>query len=101
MKIEDALSEMKRWIQYEKDNKSKILRADELIDIQETIVNEIEKQNKMIRKAYAEANNYLYFNDSADYCVGLWEVVRALRPDLAEKWDNGETPELRYIEMEE
>lgn len=102
MNIESALKEMKNWIEYEKNNKDKIIEADKLIDIQETIVTEIERQNKMIRKAYAKANNYLYFNDSSDYCVGLWEVLRTLRPDLADKWDNSdEWGDLQYIEEED
>ena len=50
--------------------------------------------------AYRKANNYLYFNDSADYEVALWEVIRTLRPDLSEKWDNGEDAILEYIEEE-
>lgn len=59
---------------------------------------EIEKKDKMIQEAYAKANNYLYFNDSADYEVALWEVIRSLRPDLAKKWDDGEDANLQYIE---
>ncbi len=63
---------------------------------------ELREQNKKIKiksqQAYAKANNYLYFNDSADYEVALWEVIRSLRPDLAKKWDNGEEPDLKYIE---
>lgn len=58
------------------------------------------KQDKMIHEAYAKANNYLYFNDSSDYEAGLWEVIRSLRPDLAEKWDNGDCEPLKYIEEE-
>lgn len=57
---------------------------------------EKEKNNN----AYIKANNYLYFNDSTDYEVALWEVIRKLRPDLAEKWDNGEDVDLEYIEEE-
>lgn len=53
---------------------------------------------KQYKEAYAKANNYLYFNDSADYEVALWEVIRSLRPDLAKKWDNGEDANLKYIE---
>ena len=53
-------------------------------------------------EAYAKANNYLYFDDSSDYGVGLWEVIRTLRPDLAEKWDNSdEYIALEYIEEED
>lgn len=102
MNIEKALEEMRSWIEYEKNNKDKILRADDLIDIQETIIKEVDRQNKIIRQAYSKANNYLYFDDSSDYGVGLWEVIRTLRPDLAEKWDNSdEWEDLKYIEEED
>ena len=45
-----------------------------------------------------KANNYLYFADSADYEMALYEVIRSLIPDLAKKWDNGDYEELKYIE---
>ena len=61
---------------------------------------ELEKEKEKNKKAYRKANNYLYFNDSADYEVALWEVIRTLRPDLAKKWDNGEDALLKYIEEE-
>lgn len=59
----------------------------------------VDELNKKLEKAYAKANNYLYLDDSSDYGVALWEVIRALKPELAEKWDNNEEyPELKYIE---
>lgn len=67
----------------------------------EAIINIIvlyKQEKEKNKKAYIKANNYLYFNDSADYEVALWEVIRKLRPDLAEKWDNGEDVDLEYIE---
>ena len=65
---------------------------------------ELREKNKKLKiklkQAYIEANNYLYFNDSADYEVALWEVIRSLRPDLAERCDNGEDANLQYINKE-
>lgn len=59
----------------------------------------VDELNKKLEKAYTKANNYLYFDDSSDYGVALWEVIRVLKPELAEKWDNNEEyPELKYIE---
>lgn len=58
------------------------------------LYNQEKEKNK---KAYIQANNYLYFDDSSDYGVALWEVIRSLRPDLAERWDNGEIADLKYI----
>lgn len=66
----------------------------------EKIYQVLENILKRYKEAYAKANNYLYFNDSADYEVALWEVIRSLRPDLAEKWDNGEDANLKYIKEE-
>lgn len=41
--IEEAIKTMKHWIEYEKANKEKINRADELINIQETILSEYKR----------------------------------------------------------
>lgn len=65
-----------------------------------TLLTAYEKEKEKNKNAYRKANNYLYFNDSADYEVALWEVIRTLRPDLAEKWNNGEDAVLEYIEEE-
>lgn len=48
MDVKEAVKEMKNWIEYEKANKDKIIRADELIEIQETILTELEKKDKYI-----------------------------------------------------
>lgn len=63
----------------------------------ENILNAYKKIKKEHQEAYRKTNNYLYFKDSADYEVALWEVIRSLRPDLAEKWDKGEYDDLHYI----
>lgn len=44
----EAIETMKRWIEYEKQNKDKINKANELIEIQETVLNLIQKQDKEI-----------------------------------------------------
>lgn len=70
--IEEAIKIMEHWIEYEKNNKEKINRADELINIQETILsdykrvlkeneymhNELDKQQTTINK-YAKENEEL------------------------------------------
>ena len=50
--IEEAIKVMEHWIEYEKNNKEKINRADELINIQETILSEYKrvlKENEQLR----------------------------------------------------
>ena len=66
----------------------------------ETLLTAYEKEKEKNKEENRKDNNYLYFNDSADYEVALWEVIRTLRPDLAEKWDNGECADLKYIKEE-
>lgn len=44
MTLEQAITEMKKWVEYEKAHKDKINRADELIEIQETILKALEKK---------------------------------------------------------
>lgn len=46
----EAVETMQHWIEYEKQNKDKINKADELIEIQETVLNLIQEQEKEINK---------------------------------------------------
>ena len=51
--IEEAIKVMEHWIEYEKNNKEKINRADELINIQETILSaykRVLKENELLRQ---------------------------------------------------
>ena len=43
----EAIEIMNHWIEYEKQNKDKINRAEELIEIQETILDIINKKDKI------------------------------------------------------
>ena len=43
-----AIETMQHWIEYEKENKDEINKADELIEIQETVLNLLEKKDKII-----------------------------------------------------
>lgn len=47
---EDAIETMKHWIDYEKENRNKINKADKLIGIQETILNMLKEKDKKIEK---------------------------------------------------
>lgn len=64
-KQEEAIQTMKHWIDYEKQNKDKINKADELIDIQETVLNmlkensaEIHQKNTELAEKNAEIEKY-------------------------------------------
>lgn len=89
-------------LKYENYSPNEIMTlVDIVLNLTQKLQAELENKDKRIKEAYAKANNYLYFNDNADYEVALWEVIRSLRPDLAEKWDNGESPNLEYIEKKQ
>ena len=45
--IEEAVKTMERWVEYEKNNKDKINKADELIYIQETILSDYKRVLKI------------------------------------------------------
>ena len=47
-KEEKAIETFKHWIEYEKANKEKINKADELIEIQETVLKALEQKDKII-----------------------------------------------------
>lgn len=47
MKIEKALKTMEHWIEYEKANKNKINKSEELIEIQETILSDYKRALKI------------------------------------------------------
>ena len=50
---EEAVKTMEHWIEYEKNNKDKINKADELINIQETILSDhkrVLKENKDLKE---------------------------------------------------
>lgn len=62
MDIEQAIETMQHWIDYEKKNKDKINKADELIEVQETILKELENKDKIIDKlSYSLADYVMYY----------------------------------------
>ena len=50
MTEKEAIQTFKHWIEYEKANKEKINKADELIEIQETVLKSLEQKDKEIQK---------------------------------------------------
>jgi plasmid maintenance system antidote protein VapI len=68
----EAIEIMNHWIEYEKQNKDKINRAEELIEIQETILDIINKKDKIItemakkiNEAYCQENSFfIWFEEN-------------------------------------
>lgn len=66
---EEAIKTMKHWIDFEKQNKDKINKADELIKIQETVLNMLKEKDKEIEliKEYAHQEIEHYTETIEDY----------------------------------
>ena len=67
--IKEAVKTMEHWIEYEKNNKEKINRADELINIQETILSDykrILKENEELKNDYENLSNSVVVKN---YCI--------------------------------
>lgn len=55
-KEKEAIKTMQHWIEYEKANKEKINKADELIEIQETVLSLVQTQQEEIFKLQAKVD---------------------------------------------
>jgi hypothetical protein len=68
--IEEAVKTMEHWIKYEKNNKDKINKADELIYIQEIILSDYKKVLKEVKRLEnmyeAEHRIHLLRNEQLD-----------------------------------
>lgn len=76
--IEKAIKTMEHWIEFEKINKDKINRADELIEIQESILsdykrvlkeNECLKNHVHYKNCIACGKEFKSKRDDAKYCI--------------------------------
>lgn len=86
--IEEAVKTMEHWIEYEKNNKEKINKADELINIQETILSDYKKILKENEKLKQEKiNNYqmiaLAQNKALGYIQGYEDGKKSKRSAVA------------------
>lgn len=79
-KEKKALETFKHWIEYEKNNKEKINKADELINMQECILGIIKKQQKEIEELKhfkKEVTDIIkYADDTAE--PTYWNIRRLL-----------------------
>lgn len=88
--IEEAIKIMEHWVEYEKNNKEKINRADELINIQETILlnyKRVLKENEELNeKILDNAGIYqLGFKDGEESYI---KKVKDKIEELKEKIEN-------------
>lgn len=78
--IEEAIKIMEHWVEYEKNNKEKINRADELINIQETILSEYKK----VLKENEELKNEVMEKDLE--IIGKEEYTKASMKEIIEQY---------------
>lgn len=91
--IEEAIKIMEHWVEYEKNNKEKINRADELINIQETILlnyKRVLKENEELKQD--RNNNYqmiaLAQNEALGYMQGYEDGKKLKRSAVANIVEN-------------
>lgn len=78
--IKEAIKTMEHWIEYEKNNKEKINRADELINIQQTILSayqEVLKENEELKNAVMEKDLEI---------IGKEEYTKASMKEIIEQY---------------
>ena len=87
--IEEAIKVMEHWIEYEKNNKEKINRADELINIQEIILSDYKrvlKENEELRAKWDKDTHIL--QNKLDYAnadrIDLEQQNKELRKENEE-----------------
>lgn len=90
-KEKDAIETMQHWIDYEKANKEKINKADELIEIQETVLNLIQTQQEEINDLKWRNEIYVksiksHKSEIEKYKIQLAEVfANTVNSDLKQK----------------
>lgn len=91
--IEEAVKTMERWVEYEKNNKDKINKADELIYIQETILSDYKRVLKEIEELKQEKINndrmiVLAQNETLNYMRGYEDGKNLRRSAVACQIEN-------------
>lgn len=85
--IEEAIETMRHWIEYEKANKERINKADELISIQETILSDYKrvlKINEFLLKENEELKNEVMEKDLE--IIGKVEYTEASMKEIIEQY---------------
>lgn len=114
--IEEAIKIMEHWVEYEKNNKEKINRADELINIQETILlnykralkenEELKKENEELKRKNKTLEEllqgnlyelYKYYKELADTYQGNCIPVQKVKDKIEELKNISNTEELEDI----
>ncbi len=85
--IEEAVKTMEHWVEYEKNNKDKINKADELIYIQETILSDYKRVleiNEVLLKENEELKNKIM--DKELEIIGTEEYTKASMGEIIEQY---------------
>ena len=74
---EEAIETMRHWIDFEKHNRDKINKADDLIKIQETVLSMLKQNSVEIAEKSAEIEKYKYL-----YQKALDNTIKADRENI-------------------
>ena len=77
---EEAIETMRHWIDFEKHNRDKINKADDLIKIQETVLNMLKENSAELAEKSAEIEKY-----KSLYNKALEDLVKADRENIENK----------------
>ena len=107
--IEEAVKTMEHWVEYEKNNKDKINKADELIYIQEIILSDYKKVLKKVKRLEnmyeAEKRIHMVRNEQLDRkqkaiikCNELENVNKELKEEIKSWKKYSDEQEENFIE---
>ena len=87
---EEAIETMRHWIDFEKHNRDKINKADDLIKIQETVLSMLKENSAELAEKSAEIEKYKYL-----YQKALEDLVKAEKKNMQK--DKQRDLMLKYI----
>ena len=83
MTEEEAIEIMKHWVDYEKENKNKINKADELIEVQETVLKLLQTKQEEIEKKKEDIQRMQELLDLSDAKnVNKDKIINAMAEQL-------------------
>lgn len=78
MNKEEAIDILKGWRDYNKKHKNMLLKADEIIEVQDTVLNYIEELEHKLKQAKKYIEEEMYVDYNVTICGGEEEFYKEL-----------------------
>lgn len=98
-KEQEAIETMRHWIDYEKQNKDKINKADELIDIQETVLNMLKEKDIIIEKLLDSLDSVVWYNGYYEKFEKIKNEISKMKENENYRFDYGNDEQFQVIWM--